>query len=81
MTCLPVLVVDDNATNRRILKEMLESWGMLVETVEGAPQAIGALQKASAKDGMLPLVISDVHMPVMDGFMLTEQIAVDDFAA
>ena len=71
---LPVLVVDDNATNRRILKEMLESWGMLVETVEGGRQAIEALQKDAAADQSLPLVISDVHMPVMDGFMLTEQI-------
>ncbi len=71
---LPVLVVDDNATNRRILKEMLKSWGMLVETVEGGRQAIEALQKDAAADQSLPLVISDVHMPVMDGFMLTEKI-------
>ncbi len=71
---LPVLVVDDNATNRRILREMLESWGMSVETVEGGRQAIEALQKNAAADQKLPLVISDVHMPVMDGFMLAGKI-------
>ena len=74
LTNLQVLVVDDNATNRRILKEMLESWGMSVETVEGGPQAIDALQEFIAEHGSLPLMISDVHMPVMDGFMLTEEL-------
>jgi CheY-like chemotaxis protein len=69
-----VLVVDDNQTNRRILKEMLESWDMTVETVEGGPQAIEALQQAVTRTGSLPLIISDVHMPSMDGFMLAEKL-------
>lgn len=74
LTGLPVLVVDDNATNRHILQATLESWGMLVETVEGGPQAIRVLQEAVAMHGSPPLVISDVQMPVMDGFMLTQQL-------
>lgn len=74
LTGFPALVVDDNATNRRILKEMLESWGMSVETVEGGPQAIRMLQDIVAKQRPLPLVISDVNMPVMDGFMMTERL-------
>ena len=74
LTGLSVLVVDDNATNRRILKEMLESWGMTVETVAGGREAILALQNTAAAHRSLPLVISDVHMPGIDGFMLTEQL-------
>ncbi|MEJ7594301.1 MAG: response regulator [Planctomycetaceae bacterium] len=73
-TGLSVLVVDDNATNRCILKEMLESQGMTVTTVEGGREAIQALHDTVAAHRSLPLVISDVHMPGIDGFMLTEQL-------
>ena len=71
---LEVLIVDDNETNRRILKEMLESWGMIVETVTGGPQALAALQQTASQSQSLPLLISDVNMPKMDGFMLTERL-------
>jgi PAS domain S-box-containing protein len=74
LTGLPVLVVDDNKTNRRILKAMLENRGMLVKTVDGGPQAIRVLQDIVKKHEPVPLVISDVNMPTMDGFMLTEQL-------
>ena len=74
LTGLSVLVVDDNATNRHILKEMLESHGMSVATVEGGREAIQALHDTVAAHRSLPLVISDVHMPGIDGFMLTEQL-------
>ncbi|MFG0297426.1 MAG: response regulator, partial [Maioricimonas sp. JB045] len=70
----PVLVVDDNATNRHILQEMLESWGMQVETVEGGPEAIDRLNDIVRHRGRLPLLLSDVHMPDMDGFMLIERL-------
>ena len=71
---LPVLVVDDNETNRRILKQMLESWGMVVNTVDGAAAALQSLQQTAAAHQTLPLVISDVNMPEMDGFMLAERL-------
>jgi CheY-like chemotaxis protein/anti-sigma regulatory factor (Ser/Thr protein kinase) len=71
---LSVLVVDDNDANRRILKEMLQSWGMSVETAAGAPQALGLLQRILTEHDALPLVITDVNMPAMDGFMLAEQV-------
>ncbi|MFG0291898.1 MAG: CHASE domain-containing protein, partial [Phycisphaerales bacterium JB050] len=70
----PVLVVDDNATNRHILQEMLESWGMQVETVEGGPEAIEWLNDIVLHQRRLPLLLSDVHMPDMDGFMLVERL-------
>ncbi|MFG0334781.1 MAG: response regulator, partial [Maioricimonas sp. JB049] len=68
------LVVDDNATNREILRQMLQSWGMRVETFEGGPQAFTRLSEFAASDGPLPLLLSDVNMPGMDGFMLVEQL-------
>ncbi|MEQ9408253.1 MAG: response regulator [Fuerstiella sp.] len=74
----PVLVVDDNATNRRILKEMLESWGLSVNTVEAGSQALSTLQRTAATADCLPLVITDVHMPGMDGFMLASRLRSTD---
>ena len=70
----PVLVVDDNATNRTILKEMLGSWGMRVEVVDGGQQALKRLHQFSDEKSRLPLVLSDVNMPEVDGFMLAEQL-------
>jgi PAS domain S-box-containing protein len=69
-----VLVVDDNETNRRILEEMLRSWDMSVEAVDGATEAFGALQRALADKRSLPLVVSDVNMPEIDGFMFAERL-------
>jgi CheY-like chemotaxis protein len=71
---LTVLVVDDNRTNRRILQEMLLTWGMkpiLAETGEAALAALSAVQKAETT---LALILIDAHMPGMDGFALAEQI-------
>ena len=69
-----VLVVDDNATNRRILDEVLSSWQMLPASVAGAAQAIQRLQQAEDAGEPFPLVITDAHMPDVDGFMLAGQI-------
>jgi PAS domain S-box-containing protein len=69
---LPVLVVDDNATNRRILKEMLNNWHMSPQCVEDGDAALAALDRAANAGQPFKLVLSDVHMPGMDGFMLYE---------
>jgi PAS domain S-box-containing protein len=71
---LPVLVVDDNATNRLILHEMLTNWRMRPAVVEGAAQALAALEQAAAQGEPFPLVLLDVMMPGVDGFTLAEQI-------
>jgi len=63
---IPVLVVDDNATNRRILAETLTRWGMQPLLAESGPDAIRILDSVSS----CPLVLADVHMPGMDGFEL-----------
>jgi signal transduction histidine kinase/DNA-binding response OmpR family regulator len=69
-----VLVVDDNATNRRILDEVLRSWGIQPDLVEDAHQALGLIHHALGCGEPYRLVLTDSHMPDIDGFMLAEQI-------
>ncbi|MBC7966994.1 MAG: PAS domain-containing protein [Fuerstia sp.] len=73
----PVLIVDDNATNRRILLEMLKNWGMKPVAAETAGEALVLLRQAQANGIPFRLVISDVNMPDVDGFMLAQQIRND----
>jgi CheY-like chemotaxis protein len=74
---LRVLVVDDNATNRRILEEMLASWQMRPHAVSDAATAMDALREASPTDDGFHVVLSDCQMPHVDGFMLARQIKRD----
>ncbi len=69
-----VLIVDDNATNRRILKDMLSNWGMIPVTASGGGVALQALADAREEDDPFRLLISDVNMPDMDGLMLARSI-------
>jgi PAS domain S-box-containing protein len=71
---LPVLVVDDNATNRLILAEMLTNWRMRPTAVAGGKQALAELERQAAAGEPYPLVLLDCMMPEMDGFSLAEQI-------
>jgi signal transduction histidine kinase/CheY-like chemotaxis protein len=71
---LRVLVVDDNPTNRRILEEILTNWEMLPTAVASAAQALEVMRQMHASGEGVSLVLTDVHMPVMDGFRLAEQI-------
>ena len=74
---LRVLVVDDNATNRRILEEMLASWQMKPHAVSNAGTAMDALREASPTDDRFHVVLSDCQMPNVDGFTLARQIKRD----
>jgi PAS domain S-box-containing protein len=74
MQDLPVLIVDDNATNRFILQEMLANWGMKPEAVESGEKALEALKRANIIGKPLKLALVDAQMPGMDGFTLTEHI-------
>ena len=69
-----VLVVDDNRTNRRILEGMLKRWEMKPASAEGGEQALIALSAAHEREEPYGLVLTDMHMPKMDGFSLIEQI-------
>jgi signal transduction histidine kinase len=74
---LPVLVVDDNATNRRLLEEMLLGWQMMPTLADGALAALGALRVAQHSGQPFPLVLTDFQMPDVDGFTLTATIKRD----
>ncbi len=71
---LPVLIVDDNAVNRRLLVEILTNWGMNPSAVAGAAEALAMLEQALADKHPFPLVLVDCMMPDIDGFMLAEKI-------
>ena len=72
-----MLVVDDNATNRQILEEMLASWRMRPVVAADAESAMAALRRAAAAGERFDAVISDCQMPDVDGFMLTRRIRQD----
>jgi two-component system sensor histidine kinase/response regulator len=74
---LATLVVDDNAANRRILCDMLVSWSMRPTAVDGAEAALAELKSAVRLGRPFPLVLTDAHMPGMDGFELVERIQAD----
>ncbi|MCY2950484.1 MAG: response regulator [Planctomycetota bacterium] len=74
---LRVLVVDDNATNRRILDEVLRSWQMAPTLASSAAEAIDFMLEAQQKDEPYRLILTDAHMPHIDGFTLAEQIKRD----
>jgi two-component system, sensor histidine kinase and response regulator len=71
---LRVLVVDDNATNRRILEEVLTHWRMRPTAVSGGRAALVELERAARSRQPFPLVLLDANMPEMDGFTLAEEI-------
>jgi CheY-like chemotaxis protein len=71
---VPVLIVDDNATNRRILEAMLQKWYMVPVAVPGGEQALSLLEEATRSGHPFRMIIVDGQMPVMDGFMLVERI-------
>ena len=71
---LRVLVVDDNATNRRIIHEMLTPWGMDIMLAGNGLSALQILEEASEAGTPYTLVILDFSLPEMDGIALAEQI-------
>jgi two-component system sensor histidine kinase/response regulator len=69
-----VLIVDDNKTNRRILAGMLNKWGVRCAAVDGAAAALHELSAAQEAREPFGLILTDLHMPAMDGFGLTQEI-------
>jgi PAS domain S-box-containing protein len=71
---MTVLVVDDNATNRRVLAETLRLWGAVPTCADSGPAALDELRRAATAGAPFPLVLLDAMMPEMDGFAVAEQI-------
>jgi two-component system, sensor histidine kinase and response regulator len=69
-----LVVVDDNLTNRRILTDMLYGWGMLPTPATSGPEALDQLRRGVQRGQPFSLVLTDVHMPDMDGFELAARI-------
>jgi len=65
---LPVLVVDDNPVNRRMLEDMLLGWEMKPAVVASGLEALERLRAAADAGDAFPLVLLDAQMPQMDGF-------------
>ncbi len=74
---LRVLVVDDNATNRRVLEGMLGNWGMVPTSCAGGPEALTAMEAAGNGAEEFGLVLLDLRMPGMDGFEFAERVRND----
>jgi signal transduction histidine kinase/DNA-binding response OmpR family regulator len=68
---MTALVVDDNATNRLILQRQLQSWQMLPTLTGSAAGALSALEQSEYE---FDVIITDCHMPVMDGFEFVRQM-------
>jgi PAS domain S-box-containing protein len=72
---MPVLVVDDNATNRLILRDMLLGWGARVTEVCGAADALSTWTTAEQAAAPFQLVLVDRQMPGTDGLDLAAQLS------
>ena len=75
---LKILVVDDNADNRLILKELLSEWGASVFVVSTGYQGLAELTRARKEGETYQLMLLDSRMPGMDGFQMMKHIQNDE---
>ena len=78
---LSVLVVDDNATNRRILTDVLRRWGTRPVSAASGLEALSMTERAFGAGDPFAVIITDVHMPQMDGFELAEMLQQSPYRA
>jgi CheY-like chemotaxis protein/HPt (histidine-containing phosphotransfer) domain-containing protein len=74
LTDLPVLIVDDNGVNRRVLHDLLRRWKMRPTVVDSGAAAMRALIEANDQGRPFSLVLLDANMPGMDGFEVARRI-------
>jgi CheY-like chemotaxis protein len=77
LTGLKILIVDDNAVNRRILEELMSNRGILYESCGSGQEALTILKQAHARDELHQLAVLDHYMPDMDGIELAQAIKAD----
>jgi hypothetical protein len=76
-----LLVVDDNATNRKVIRYQANGWGMRVDEAESAAAALIALQNAWEQAIPYDVALIDMQMPQTDGLTLGEQIKANSVLA
>jgi two-component system, sensor histidine kinase and response regulator len=74
---MKALIIDDNETNRMVVKEMLSGWGFNVSEAEGGNTGVGMLQAALSSGSPYDLVVLDNLMPDIDGISVALQISDD----
>ncbi len=78
---VPALIVDDNATQREILGQLLRGWGMDVVAADGGIAAMSRLHSAAGMGRPIRLAVIDETMPVTDGFTLARLIKAEESLA
>src|SRR5262249_2056380 len=78
---LPVLVIDDNATNRKVLADVLTHWRMTATVASNGNDGLAKLREAAEFGSPFRVVLLDAVMPDMDGFAVAEQLQKDTRAA
>jgi two-component system, sensor histidine kinase and response regulator len=73
-TNVRTLIVDDNATNRFVLEELLTSWGIEHESAPDAAAALDLVHRGQSSERPFGLMITDMHMPGADGLSLARQV-------
>lgn len=71
---LGVLIVDDNATNRLIVREMVSSWGLVPTEKEDGEEGLSELKRAFDSQSPYRLLLLDAQMPGMDGFEVAKRV-------
>jgi signal transduction histidine kinase/CheY-like chemotaxis protein len=71
---IPTLIIDDNATNRRILSELTGQWKMKPHTCDSGESGLAELSRAASEGTPYRLLLLDEHMPGMDGIEVLERI-------
>jgi len=71
---MPVLIVDDNYTNRILLREMITSWGLVPTITANGKEALDRFNKAFGSGTPYRLILLDMQMPELDGFDVAKMI-------
>jgi CheY-like chemotaxis protein len=71
---MPTLIIDDNATNRKILFELTRQWKMKPHTCDSGESGFAELSRAAAEGSPYRLLLLDEHMPGMDGMEVLDRI-------